>query len=91
MSAIVYVPKDASALSLGAESVAQAIAAEAEVRGLDVVVKRNGSRGLYWLEPLVEVVTQGGRQAYGPVTAQDVPSARPVSLQDVLNGKDTGG
>jgi formate dehydrogenase iron-sulfur subunit len=74
MSAVVYVPKDASALSLGAESVAQAIAVEAQVHGLDVTVKRNGSRGMYWLEPLVEVVTPSGRQAYGPVTPKDVPS-----------------
>jgi formate dehydrogenase iron-sulfur subunit len=74
MSAVVYVPKDASALSLGAESVAQAIAAEAAVHGVDVIVKRNGSRGMFWLEPLVEVATANGRQAYGPVTPSDVPS-----------------
>jgi formate dehydrogenase iron-sulfur subunit len=73
MSVVVYVPKDASALSLGAESVALAIATEAKARGLDVIVKRNGSRGLFWLEPLVEVVTANGRQAYGPVMAHDVP------------------
>lgn len=73
MSTIVYVPKDASALSLGAESVAHSIASEASVRGLDVIVKRNGSRGMFWLEPLVEVVTATGRQAYGPVQARDVP------------------
>jgi formate dehydrogenase iron-sulfur subunit len=73
MSTIVYVPRDATALSLGAESVAKAIAAEAERRGLDVRIVRNGSRGMFWLEPLVEVATPEGRQAYGPVTAGDVP------------------
>jgi formate dehydrogenase iron-sulfur subunit len=73
MSIDIYVPRDSSALSLGAESVAQAIAGEARARNLDVRVIRNGSRGMYWLEPLVEVVTPAGRLAYGPVTVGDVP------------------
>ena len=73
MSIAVYVPRDAGALSLGAEATATALAAEAQRRGLDVQVLRNGSRGLYWLEPLVEVVTPQGRVAYGPVQATDVP------------------
>ena len=73
MSTIVYVPRDATALSLGAESVAKAITAEAQRRGLDVRVVRNGSRGMFWLEPLVEVATPGGRHAYGPIAAGDVP------------------
>ncbi|MDE2249027.1 MAG: SLBB domain-containing protein [Xanthomonadaceae bacterium] len=72
MSSTVYVPRDAGALSLGAEAVATAIADEARRRGVDVQIVRNGSRGLYWLEPLVEVLTPGGRIAYGPVSAQDV-------------------
>ncbi|HEY9131650.1 MAG TPA: formate dehydrogenase, partial [Dyella sp.] len=72
MSFVVYVPRDASALSLGAEQVAHAIAAEAARRGADVQVVRNGSRGLFWLEPMVEVVTPGGRMAYGPVQKSDV-------------------
>jgi formate dehydrogenase iron-sulfur subunit len=73
MSATVYVPRDAGSLSLGAEEVAKAIAAEAASRGLDITLTRNGSRGAYWLEPLVEVATPQGRLAYGPVTAADVP------------------
>ncbi len=72
MSVTVYVPRDAGALSLGAEATAAAVAAEAGRRGLEVELVRNGSRGLYWLEPLVEVVTPQGRVAYGPVQAQDV-------------------
>lgn len=72
MSFTVYVPRDAGALSLGAEATAAAIAAEASRRGLDVTVVRNGSRGLYWLEPMVEVTTDAGRVAYGPVQADDV-------------------
>ena len=69
----VYVPRDAGALSLGAEEVARAIADEARKRGVDIQLVRNGSRGLYWLEPLVEVATATGRIAYGPVQAADVP------------------
>lgn len=72
MSFTVYVPRDASALSLGAEAVAVAIATEAQRRGVDVHIVRNGSRGLFWLEPLVEVATSEGRIAYGPVQVEDV-------------------
>jgi formate dehydrogenase iron-sulfur subunit len=74
MSITVYVPRDAGALSVGAEAVAAAIAAEARRRDADVRIVRNGSRGLYWLEPMVEVDTADGRVAYGPVQADDVPS-----------------
>ncbi len=74
MSAKVYVPIDSSALSLGAERVARAIAAAAERRGEAVALVRNGSRGLFWLEPLVEVETPAGRLAYGPVRVEDVDS-----------------
>ena len=69
----IYVPRDSSALSLGAEQVANAIGAEAKKRNIDVRLIRNGSRGMYWLEPFVEVVTPGGRVGYGPVTVKDVP------------------
>lgn len=72
MSVTVYVPGDSSALSLGADAVAKAIAAEAQTRQLDVRIVRNGSRGLYWLEPMVEVETDKGRVAYGPVQVTDV-------------------
>ena len=47
MSAIVYVPRDAAALSVGAERVATAIAREATSRGIDLTLKRNGTRGMY--------------------------------------------
>ena len=73
MSTTVFVPRDAGALSLGAEAVASAIAAQAAKRRQDVRVVRNGSRGMFWLEPLIEVATANGRHAYGPVRASDVP------------------
>ena len=72
MSAVVYVSRDAAALSLGSEDTAQAIMREATARGIDLTLKRNGSRGMCWLEPLVEVVVNGERYAYGPVDARDV-------------------
>ena len=71
MSVKVYVPRDSAALSVGAEGVARAIASEASSRGLDITLVRNGSRGMFWLEPLVEVETPSGRIAYGPVDAAD--------------------
>lgn len=73
MSAVVYVSRDAAALSVGAEDVACTIAREARERGVEVTIKRNGSRGMCWLEPLVEVVIDGQRHAFGPVQPQDVP------------------
>lgn len=68
----VFVPIDAAALSVGAEAVAQAILREAAERGIEIELVRNGSRGLLWLEPMVEVETSEGRVAYGPVTAAGV-------------------
>lgn len=74
MSVTVYVPRDSAALAVGADQVARRIADEAARRGADVQLVRNGSRGLFWLEPLVEVATSQGRIAYGPVAPEDVPA-----------------
>ncbi|HWM29457.1 MAG TPA: hypothetical protein VNQ14_13425, partial [Woeseiaceae bacterium] len=63
----VFVPRETAAVSMGADDVAAAILAEARSRGLDVELRRNGSWGMSWLEPLVEVVVNGERIAYGPV------------------------
>ncbi|MBL8881763.1 MAG: NADH-quinone oxidoreductase subunit NuoF [Hyphomicrobium sp.] len=68
----VYVPRDAAALSVGADEVAAAIATEAVKQKKDVKIVRNGSRGMLFLEPLVEVETPNGRIAYGPVSPSDV-------------------
>jgi formate dehydrogenase iron-sulfur subunit len=70
----IYVPIDAAALSVGAQRVAEAIQAEAARLGESVEIVRNGSRGLLFLEPMVEVETPAGRVAYGPVAAGDVAS-----------------
>ena len=69
---IIYVPCDSASLAVGADEVALAIQAEADRRGLSVELRRNSSRGLFWLEPLVEAVTPVGRIAFGPVAVEDV-------------------
>lgn len=74
MTTTIYIPGDSGALALGAEKVAKAIEREIAARGLDAKIVRNGSRGAYFLEPMVEVETAVGRVAYGPVTVKDVPS-----------------
>ncbi|MFY3309091.1 formate dehydrogenase beta subunit [Achromobacter ruhlandii] len=71
---LIYVPRDAAALAMDADAVAAAIELAADERRLAVQVVRNGSRGLLWLEPLVEIGTPAGRVAYGPVQPEDVPA-----------------
>ena len=82
MAVKIYVPCDAAALSMGADAVAASIAAKA---GKDVEIIRNGSRGMLWLEPMIEVETAKGRVAYGPVSASDVEGLLETGL---LEGKD---
>ena len=84
MSVKIFVPRDSTALALGADETAQAILAEAKRRGVEIELVRNGSRGMFWLEPLVEVALPQGRVGYGPVSEDDV-----VSLFDA--GFTTGG
>ena len=74
MTLKIYIPIDSTALSLGAEEVYRAILLESKNRKLEIEIVRNGSRGLFFLEPLVEVETNKGRMAYGPVDISDVPS-----------------
>ncbi|MDE2609654.1 MAG: formate dehydrogenase [Burkholderiales bacterium] len=62
-----FIPRDSSALALGADEIAAAVLAEAQRRGQAVEIVRNGSRGMLWLEPLVEVETAQGRVGYGNV------------------------
>ena len=72
MTIELFLPRDASAVSMGAERVAREIGRVARERGLALTLTRTGSRGLLWLEPLLEVLTPAGRVAYGPVTVADV-------------------
>ena len=73
MNAVVYLPMDAAALSVGAEAVATVLGQELVVRGIEARLVRNGSRGMLWLEPLLEVETPEGRIGYGPVGPADLP------------------
>jgi len=68
-----YVPLESTALSLGADELVLALMEEAAARRLDIEIIRNGSWGMSWLEPLLEVATDQGRIAYGNVTSGDVP------------------
>ncbi|WP_029006186.1 formate dehydrogenase beta subunit [Azorhizobium doebereinerae] len=72
MSHRIYVPNDATAVACGADCVAVALDAGLAARGIIPNIVRNGSRGLFWLEPLVEVETPRGRVGYGPVKPSDV-------------------
>ena len=76
MSVRVYVPRDAAALAVGAEAVAAALVRHAP----DAKLVRTGSRGMFWLEPLIEVDTPEGRIGYGPVAAEDVPALLAAGL-----------
>ncbi|WP_153099671.1 formate dehydrogenase beta subunit [Paraburkholderia hayleyella] len=68
----VYLPRDSSALALGADALAATLVREAARRGMPLDLVRNGSRGLLWLEPLLEVVTPGGRIGYANLEADDI-------------------
>jgi len=81
MTTMVFVPQDSSAVSVGADQVAAKLA---NVDGIELI--RNGSRGLFWLEPMVEVETAKGRVAYGPVGTNDIDS---LLEQGLLNGAQT--
>jgi formate dehydrogenase iron-sulfur subunit len=74
MSLRVFIPLDAGAVAVGADDVASALAQAASARGVAIEIVRTGSRGLYWLEPMVEVATSSGRVAFGPVSVADLPS-----------------
>ena len=82
MTLRLYIPIDAGALAVGADEVAAAVRAAAARHNVAVEIVHNGSRGLYWLEPLVEVETPAGRVAYGPVAAGDVESLLRAILGD---------
>jgi formate dehydrogenase iron-sulfur subunit len=82
MTLRLFIPVDASALAVGAEEVADAIRAAAARHNVALDIVRTGSRGLYWLEPLVEVGTAVGRVAYGPVAPGDAESLLRAILAD---------
>ncbi|HTS92117.1 MAG TPA: NADH-quinone oxidoreductase subunit NuoF [Stellaceae bacterium] len=82
MNPRLFVSRDAGALALGADEVERAIVLAEQRRGLSIEIVRTGSRGLFWLEPMIEVATPEGRIAYGPVRAQDVEGMFEAGLLD---------
>jgi len=72
MTLRLFVPRDAIARAVGADRVAAALQVEAGRLGRPIEIVRTGSRGLFWLEPMIEVETPAGRVAFGPVTPRDV-------------------
>ncbi len=74
MTTRVFTSRDSGALAVGAEEVATTLRKAAERKGLKVEIVRTGSRGMYWLEPLVEVERPEGRIGYGPVKTSDIDS-----------------
>jgi len=83
----IYVPRDSSALAVGADDVAHAIAAEASTQKLSIQIIRNSSRGMAWLEPFVEVETAQGRVGYGPVEVNDVAGLFAAKFHEGQNHK----
>jgi len=77
-----WLPRDAAAVAAGADDVAAALVAAAAARGLPLNLVRNGSRGLLWLEPLLEVATPAGRVAFGPLQPDDVDRLVAAGLLD---------
>jgi formate dehydrogenase iron-sulfur subunit len=82
MTLRLYIPVDAGALAVGADEVAAAIKAAAARRQVAVDIVRTGSRGLYWLEPMVEAESPAGRVAYGPVAPADAQGLLTALLAD---------
>ncbi|HDY82818.1 MAG TPA: formate dehydrogenase, partial [Halieaceae bacterium] len=89
MSSRIYLPRDTTAVALGADEVAVALleqtGEQAGKHSLAIELVRNGSRGMFHLEPLLEVEHQGRRIAFGPVCAGDIPG-----LLDALAGDAAG-
>ena len=67
-----YVPRDTATIALGADEVAAGLQSGIVAQGLPLTIVRNGSRGLYWLEPMLELETAAGRVAFGPIQVSGV-------------------
>jgi formate dehydrogenase iron-sulfur subunit len=78
----IFVPRDAGSVAVGADEVALALEQAAASRGTPLEIVRTGSRGLYWLEPMVEVATPQGRVAFGPLTSADAAAVLEAMVVD---------
>jgi formate dehydrogenase iron-sulfur subunit len=82
MTLRIFVSRDAGAVGVGADEVALVLGLAAAKRGVEIEIIRTGSRGLYWLEPMIEVATPQGRVAFGPVTEFDASSVLDAMVAD---------
>jgi len=82
MTVRIFISRDAGAVAVGADAVASMLEQAAGERGVAVEIVRTGSRGLYWLEPMLEVATPQGRIAFGPVTEADVVAVFDAMIVD---------
>ena len=82
MSMRLFISRDAGAVAVGADDVTVAFEQAAAHRGIEIEIVRTGSRGLYWLEPVVEVATPQGRSAFGPVSPADAPFVLDAIISD---------
>ncbi len=86
MTQRIFIPRDAAALAVGADDVAAAIQQAANAAGQPIEIVRTGSRGMLWLEPLVEAEIDGVRHGFGPLDVDDVKEL--VDLFDQARRKD---
>ena len=70
----IYIPRDTAAIAMDVEELIGPILTQAKTQGIELNIIRNGTRGLLWLEPLIEVLTEQGRVAYGPIFEEDLDS-----------------
>jgi len=90
MTLRLFIPRDAGAVAVGADEVALALEQAAAKRSIAIEIVRTGSRGLYWLEPMVELATPAGRVAFGPVAVADVPALFDALTTDGAHPKRLG-
>ena len=81
-----FLPRYMAAVAMGADQVAAALTEEAARRGMELALTRTGTRGMFWLEPLLEVATPAGRIAFGPLSPDDVPGV----LEAIVTGGEHG-
>src|SRR6202162_2128422 len=82
MTLRIFVSRDAGAVAVGADEVALVLELAASKRGTAIEIVRTGSRGLYWLEPMLEVATPQGRVAFGPLTQADAAAVLDAMVTD---------
>jgi formate dehydrogenase iron-sulfur subunit len=77
-----FIPRDAAAIAVGADEVAAALAKAATAAGRDIQIVRTGSRGMMWLEPLLEIESGGVRHGFGPLEVSDIGGLVSAGLFD---------